>query len=183
MSPEDTRQRIVMAAERVLTRDGYSAASVKDIAAEAGVAPGLVHYYFHSKEELVVAAVKEACDTFPYPATGDPVRDARDAFELAKSPPAEERRFNALFLEMLGPALHNDGVRAALAEWVRIYRDQIEEAARTVIAQREDWAPERAPHLASAVWGAIFGIRLQATLDPSFDTAGAIDALAEMALR
>src|ERR1051326_4027909 len=150
MSPEDTRQRIVMAAERVLTRDGYAAASVKDIAAEAGVAPGLVHYYFRSKEDLVVAAVKEACDTFLYPATGDAVRDAMGALERAKTPPPEERRFNALFLEMLGPALHNDGVRSALAEWVRIYRDQIEEAASTVIAQREDWSPPRSPHLAAA---------------------------------
>src|SRR5256885_709211 len=31
---------------------------MKDIAAEAGVAPGLAHYYFETKEDLLVAAIE-----------------------------------------------------------------------------------------------------------------------------
>jgi len=47
----DRRARIVAAAYRVLVEQGYRAASIKTIARSAGVVPGLIHYYFTSKEE------------------------------------------------------------------------------------------------------------------------------------
>ena len=40
---EDTRAKIVAGVYRALVRDGFASTSVKDIAAEAGAAPGLVH--------------------------------------------------------------------------------------------------------------------------------------------
>src|SRR5215468_1196514 len=85
----ETRERIVEAAERVLARDGYAATSVKDIAAEAGVAPGLVHYYFKTKDELVVAAVTHACESLRQPITGDPTEVALAGFAKAKRPPEQ----------------------------------------------------------------------------------------------
>ncbi len=41
--PEDTREKIVADVYRALVRDGYASTTVKDSAAEAGAAPGLVH--------------------------------------------------------------------------------------------------------------------------------------------
>src|SRR5215468_3593613 len=99
---EETRKRIVEAAARVLARDGYAATSVKDIAAEAGVAPGLVHYYFKTKEELVAAAVAHGCQPPPLPDAGDPAEAARLAFERTKHRDERTRLFQALFQEMLG---------------------------------------------------------------------------------
>jgi AcrR family transcriptional regulator len=51
------RGEIVRAAVTVLGRAGCADTSMKEIAHQAGVAPGLLHYYFSSKEELLVAAV------------------------------------------------------------------------------------------------------------------------------
>ena len=43
-----TRDKILQAAFSVLSRQGYENSSIKEIAEEAGVAQGLVHYYFKS---------------------------------------------------------------------------------------------------------------------------------------
>lgn len=53
-----TSQRILSAASRIFGRSGYRGASVDDVAKEAGVSKGLVHYHFHTKEKLVIAAQK-----------------------------------------------------------------------------------------------------------------------------
>ena len=59
---EDTKEKIVAGAYRAIVRGGYASTSVKDIAAEAGVAPGLVHYYFATKADLLVAANEHCAD-------------------------------------------------------------------------------------------------------------------------
>jgi TetR/AcrR family transcriptional regulator, fatty acid metabolism regulator protein len=55
----DRRTRIVEAAVHVLARKGYHAARVGDIAAEAGVAHGLLYHYFPSKEALLETIFRE----------------------------------------------------------------------------------------------------------------------------
>src|SRR2546428_12707837 len=60
--PDQTKERIVDAAYRTLVRQGYHETSMKDIAAEAGAAPGLAHYYFETKEDLLVAAIERGCE-------------------------------------------------------------------------------------------------------------------------
>jgi AcrR family transcriptional regulator len=178
-----TRERIVEAAVRALARNGYAATTVKDIAADAGIAPGLVHYYFKAKDELVLAAVTHACAHLRPATSGDPIATALAGFELAKNPPEQSRFFWRLFMEMLGLAQHNEAVRAALVRFVQDDRGFTEDAARAVLAQRADRSVTEAPAIAAAVWGAVLGIQIQRALDPAFDAAAAIDALTEMALR
>jgi TetR/AcrR family fatty acid metabolism transcriptional regulator len=56
---EEKRQLILDAAVRVFARSGYHKARVGDIAAEAGVAHGLLYHYFDSKEELLATIFRE----------------------------------------------------------------------------------------------------------------------------
>lgn len=49
----EKRRLILRAAIRVFAEKGYHTCRVQDIAAEAGVAYGLVYHYFSSKEELL----------------------------------------------------------------------------------------------------------------------------------
>lgn len=51
----DPRAALLDAALRAFARAGYEAATVRDIAAEAGVAPGLLYHYFPSKEAVLQA--------------------------------------------------------------------------------------------------------------------------------
>lgn len=49
---EETRGRIIQAAVKVFGEVGYAAASTRQIAAEAGVVPPALQYYFDSKDGL-----------------------------------------------------------------------------------------------------------------------------------
>jgi AcrR family transcriptional regulator len=53
---EDTRGRILGAAREAFGERGYEGATVRDIAARAGVDGALVHHYFGTKQQLFVAA-------------------------------------------------------------------------------------------------------------------------------
>ena len=55
---EDRREQIMDAAMRVFAQKGYSKATNKDIAREAGITTGLIYYYFESKEALLYAILE-----------------------------------------------------------------------------------------------------------------------------
>jgi AcrR family transcriptional regulator len=55
----DKRELILRAAVRVFARKGYHACRVSDIAAEAGVAHGLLYHYFRSKEDVLEQIFRE----------------------------------------------------------------------------------------------------------------------------
>lgn len=59
MDKQDKRHQIVDAALRVMSEKGYDKASIKDIATEAGITPGLVHYYFSNKQEILISVLME----------------------------------------------------------------------------------------------------------------------------
>ena len=56
---EDTRQVLVQAAKEVLRRQGFSAATARNIAARAGCNQALVFYHFGSVVNLLLAALDE----------------------------------------------------------------------------------------------------------------------------
>lgn len=56
--PSSTRDAILAAARSRFTERGFDQASVREIAADAGVDPALVHHYFRSKEGLFIAALR-----------------------------------------------------------------------------------------------------------------------------
>ncbi|WP_262282484.1 TetR family transcriptional regulator [Micromonospora sp. MA102] len=58
----DTREAILAAARAAFAERGFDAASIRSIAAAAGVDPALVHHYFGTKEELFRAAMAMPID-------------------------------------------------------------------------------------------------------------------------
>ena len=54
---DQRREEFVDALWRVVTRDGVGAISIRSIAAEAGVPPGLISYYFKDRAALLASAV------------------------------------------------------------------------------------------------------------------------------
>lgn len=57
---EETRARILDSALRVFRERGFEAATMREIAADAGVAVGAAYYYFDSKDALVMAFYEQA---------------------------------------------------------------------------------------------------------------------------
>jgi AcrR family transcriptional regulator len=192
---DQTKERIVEAAYRTLVKRGYHETSMKDIAAEAGVAPGLAHYYFETKEDLLVAAIEHGCKpamdaweqagvnlSGPLPEDADPMVVARMGFELAKD---ELRTYRGLFLltfDMFGVGLHNPKIAAAVRTFIDERRAFIARITQGVIAGMTDPPMASADAIAAAVWGSLHGIYLQKMMNPEFDADAAIDALSEMAI-
>lgn len=58
----DTKQAILQAAREVFYAEGYAGATMRAIAAGAGVDPALIHHYFDNKRSLFVAAMRLPID-------------------------------------------------------------------------------------------------------------------------
>jgi AcrR family transcriptional regulator len=54
---QDTRGQIITAARHAFAAKGFAGASMRGIAAEAGVDAALIHHYFESKQQLFLATV------------------------------------------------------------------------------------------------------------------------------
>jgi AcrR family transcriptional regulator len=61
---KDRHQEILEAAARVITDRGLADTRIQDIAERCGVSPGLILYYFESKDRLLVDALTWANDTY-----------------------------------------------------------------------------------------------------------------------
>lgn len=102
--PED---RIRAAACRVMASRGASAARIADIAAAAGVSAGTVHYYFHSKDEALLDALRWAGEQLHHS-----LQSLRDA-ELA---PVEHLR---RLLELSVPT--SQGLHDEYILWIEVW--------------------------------------------------------------
>jgi AcrR family transcriptional regulator len=76
----DRRRELLDAAVRVFARKGFRAARVGDVAAEAGVAHGLLYHYFRSKDEVLETIFREtwqllAAETERIETSGAPMRE------------------------------------------------------------------------------------------------------------
>ncbi|MFI6505500.1 TetR family transcriptional regulator [Nonomuraea typhae] len=55
-SGEESRRRILEAARTRFAGQGYDAVTIRSLAADAGVDPAMIHYFFGSKDKLFAAA-------------------------------------------------------------------------------------------------------------------------------
>ena len=55
----ERRQQIARAFLKVMAHSGYDGASINEVARKAKLAPGLVHYHFENKLEILLAAMRE----------------------------------------------------------------------------------------------------------------------------
>src|SRR2546427_6286343 len=132
----DTRAKILHAAFTVLSRQGYENSSIKEIAEEAGVAQGLVHYYFKSKQQLVLAVLAEVCREMEY-GTEQGAAGAQAAYEKFKNMLKGSSGTHALDIQLIAVGLHDKELGRGVLDFLRQDRTHIEGIAREVLAERE----------------------------------------------
>jgi len=59
---QDFREQILNAAEHLFATQGFAATAIRQIAADVGVNPAMVHYYFGSKMQLLQAVMDHALE-------------------------------------------------------------------------------------------------------------------------
>jgi AcrR family transcriptional regulator len=76
--PRPTRTRIVDATIHLLSSPRNKSTAIADIAKEAGVARGLIYYYFKSKKELLSEAGRRVAESLKSTA---PTTDSRNRYK------------------------------------------------------------------------------------------------------
>jgi len=115
------RREIVRATWRLIRRVGVDAATVREIAKEAGYSAGVLAHYFDSKEELLILAheqaFQQARERIDARATGAIDLDLLRAIILEALPLDEERELEALMdVSFLAQSLTNDKLREVRTE-------------------------------------------------------------------
>ena len=81
---DERRRQILQAAKSLFSTRGYDGVSTAEVAAEAGVARGLINHYFGTKRDLYVEVVREMVRV-PPPPIPEYVRDTTPEQRLAES--------------------------------------------------------------------------------------------------
>ena len=102
---EDRRQRILVAAQRLLTRNGSRGTTLGQIAREAGVTPAGLLHHFESKEQLLHAVLdaRDADDLANADLQGDPIENLRKVAQRFERSPELIGMFTVLLTENLTP--------------------------------------------------------------------------------
>jgi TetR/AcrR family transcriptional repressor of bet genes len=140
--PENTEERraqIAQGLQKVMAKKGYDGASISDVAKEAGLAPGLVHYHFKNKLEILLVVLDRLgahhlaeLDARIAEAYGDPqaelVRFIEHHLATGKTADAEAL---ACWISLGGEALKDARVRRAYAAVLEASLSRL----RAIIAQ------------------------------------------------
>jgi AcrR family transcriptional regulator len=172
----------VAAAYRAIATHGYPDTSVDVIAREAGLARGLVHYYFETKEELVVASIEQACLEMEILSGSSPGEALEGYLRYDTYLGDPHRTFFRVLLHLGAIALYNPRLGERLRSFLADTRAAAGGLATLAVLDGNSPAPSRTGDAAEgAVLGGILGILLQRELDPEFDARRAFDALVTLA--
>lgn len=182
MKKQSKKQKIIEAAAKVMADKGYEKASIKDIAKEAEITPGLVHYYFQSKEEILSELLLEASNQY-----------TRDMNSLTQTVPVEhisrvairepknrihnQPEWYKLRYELFAIGLRNPNLTKGVNDIVENGRDGIASILTSIFPESEN-----VDSMAAILLACFDGLALQKLLDPEFDLDKAYVVLEKLAL-
>ena len=187
---QQTRERIIAAASKVLAAKGYDATTLREISREAQAAPGLVHYYFGGKDQLLVEALQAAGRNFHQrmedlvqQMPGDQALDA--VLTQLSERVGQEPEVYRLRYESFSLGLHNPVIAPEVRERLEQRRKEIGSMMAKVMEnlQRTEGAKRSSldPTILAALLLSVFdGLALQKILDPTFDLDASYQLLARM---
>ena len=194
-----TRERIIAATSKVLAQKGYDATTLREISREAQVAPGLVHYYFGGKDQLLIEVLQTSGQRFSQvmeqlvqhvPADQSIEAVLAHVHERVEQEPEVYRlRYESFSLGLHNPLI-GPKVRERLAqrrqEIGSVMAKALENAAHKVgtesIERTEDTKSSSfdTTPLAAILLSIFDGLALQKIMDPTLDLDAAYQVLAQM---
>jgi AcrR family transcriptional regulator len=169
---EERRREIGEAVWRAVARRGIDAATVREIAEEAGFSTGVLAHYFGGKEEVVLHALRVAAER----AAGrmERARDGRLVgiealrFVLQEALPLDEERREELrvWVQFWGRTVGNPALREEQNRWYGLWRGLVRgliSGGQRSGELRADLDPQRE---AEALVALVDGVGLQATFEP-----------------
>jgi len=187
---QKTRERIIAAASKVLAEKGYEATTLREISREAQAAPGLVHYYFGGKDQLLVEVLQAAGQRFHQrlerlvqnmPADRSLEAVLTQLHERVDQDPNVYR----LRYESFALGLHNPLIEPRVRERMAQRRQELGIVIAKIIEKMEptEGAKEASLDpipLAALLLSVFDGLALQKIMDPTFDLDAPYRLLAYM---
>jgi DNA-binding transcriptional regulator YbjK len=182
--PDERRISLIEASTRVLARDGVAGASVRAIAQEAGVSPGLVGHYFAGIDALVAATyahvearVSDVLDAAVNGAGPDP-RARLDAFVTASfSTSLASGELLATWIAFWSLVRSRPEITRQHDEQYAAFRMRLEHLLGAC-----GMPAERRPHAAIAITALVDGLWLELCLSPHAFSAAEAGAIARTML-
>ena len=182
-------QRIIEAMRTSVGTRGAAGSTFDHVAREAGVSRGLLHYYFGSKEQLLVEVVRHDCEE-RISSMGARIAAATTADEIIAALVLGLEEFiegepgsPAVIYELLSASRHSEDIRAELAELYRRWRADLADSLRTKEREgvvRLDADPDS---VASMLFALGDGFGIQVLSDPEWDRTAAFDLGVRIARR
>lgn len=186
---EVSSAQIIQAAIRVLAKQGYARTSLMDIAREAGMSKGAVHYHFPTKEALIAVVLQTACDavqkrTVAAWGTGEnPFEALRSSLDELWRVRAERTDEALVVADLLAQSLYDDSLRPQLADYYRLAAKQVHEHLMeqvVAVGLRPKISPEILPRI---FIGLLDGLVMQAFVEPtSLEPADVVQAIETIAM-
>jgi AcrR family transcriptional regulator len=177
----DKAQRIIAAMRSSVGRRGAAGSTFDHVAREAGVSRGLLHYYFGSKERLLVEVVRQDREV-RVQAMEERLAEAHtvDAIVAALVLGLEEfiedeRENRSVLYELLSASRHSEEIRVALADLYRTSRASLADGLRQKEAEGVIRLEADAEAVASILFSLGDGFGIQVLADPGWDREAAFD--------
>lgn len=165
-----TRERILVAIRELLAEGGLEATTVTAVCERAEIGAGSFYNLFESKEQAVLAVVREAIDAVdPHPdATGeDTLTDLIAAYvKFITGEPQLSRVYIAI---AVGGGLTDPEVAARV---MRSHEVRVDRFRNALLRERPELSREEATVRVEAILAALVGLAVHHMLDPSFDFPG-----------
>ena len=182
-------QQIIDAAIRVLARQGYARTSLLDIAKEAGMSKGALHYHYPSKEALIHTVLETACNvvqartTQAWTPSDNPFEALRKSLEALWAARAERTDEALVVADLLALSLYDGALRPKLAEFYQLGAEQIREYLELNLMSLGLESKISLNMLPRVVMGLLDGMVMQAFVDPdAFTPDDVVDAVQTIAI-
>jgi AcrR family transcriptional regulator len=185
---QKTRERIIAATSKVLAEKGYEATTLREISREAQVAPGLVHYYFGGKDQLLVEVLQDAGRRFSQTMEQlvqhvPPDQSLEAVLAQIHERVEQEPEVYRLRYESFSLGLHNPLIEPKVRERLAQRREEIGSVMAKVLEDRTEGTKSSSldpTPLAALLLSVFDGLALQKIMDPTFDLDAAYQVLAQM---
>lgn len=175
----ETKAGILAAAYSVLSQRGIEQTTIKEVARVAGVTPGLVHYYFASKDLLLQEVLQVAGQRYvtliEQMLTLPPRKLAKEILQEPQTRLAEEPEWYRFRYELLAIGLHNE----AVAPSARMMLEKGRECIASMI-QRITGTGAGGEELSAVLMSCFDGLAIQKIIDPAFDIDRAYKTLQKL---
>jgi AcrR family transcriptional regulator len=167
----DAVERILLAAERCFRDAGYTAVTVREIAAQADVSKSLVLYHFESKDhvfaELQLRIYRRLAENVKAAVAGSTGTTAERALVALDALMQTVREGNDLAAHAMLGALASPSVVPHVRRMRRELKTLLHRTMEDIFADEADRLPLPLARAGDLLWAALTGLGLQAVVDDS----------------